>query len=283
MSNNNNDCDLQSRYEFNSSWAERIAFLIIVGLAVEIAAVFIFRKPFWEGVSTIVANVLIVAGVWGELIFERRAKAAGDGIVAKANARAAEANAQAAVANERASEANQRALELEAQLKPRWDVSRATFKVLVDLFKEHKDRIGAITVWSFTSGDDPEASGFAGMLFTAMREAEIDCDSKVLSVDSIKAGSIEVDGVVLDVHSGIQTIVTQTIEAQRITAGALNGCLLKSGLMTGIGGVGLYEREIPRTYLVILLKPIPFSGTTPDWIKEQWERQREQRERQMRK
>jgi hypothetical protein len=87
--------DLQSRYEFNSTLAERIALLIIVGLAVEIASVFIVGKPLlWEGVLTIFANVLIAAGVWGELRYSKRAKEAGDGIVAEANARASEAQLQ---------------------------------------------------------------------------------------------------------------------------------------------------------------------------------------------
>lgn len=81
--------DHQSKYEFNSTWSERVASLIIVGLAVEIAAVFVFKKPFWETVATILANVLIVAGVWGELIFAKRAKAASDKIVAAAHTRAA--------------------------------------------------------------------------------------------------------------------------------------------------------------------------------------------------
>jgi hypothetical protein len=65
--------------------------LILVGLAVDIAAVFILSKPWLEGALAIAANGLIAAGVWGELFFERRAKEAGDRMVAEANARAAEA------------------------------------------------------------------------------------------------------------------------------------------------------------------------------------------------
>jgi hypothetical protein len=111
----------RSPIQFNSTWAERIASLIIIGLAVEIAAVFIFGKSFWEGAVTILANVLIVAGVWGELIFERRAKTAADGIVAQANARAAEANARAATAQ----------LELRRLSEPRkFDVTK--FKEIMD-------------------------------------------------------------------------------------------------------------------------------------------------------
>jgi hypothetical protein len=95
MSSGTNDTDLRSKYERNSVWAERLAVLILVGLAVEIAAVFILQKPLLEGALTIAASVLILAGVWGELLFERRAKEAGDSLVAVANARAAEANTRA--------------------------------------------------------------------------------------------------------------------------------------------------------------------------------------------
>jgi hypothetical protein len=114
--------DLQSKYEFNSAWADRIAFLIIVGLAVDIAAVFILKMKLLDGALTIVANALIAAGVWGELWFARRAKEAGDGIVAEAKARAANSMALAAGANSRSSmaqrqvaKANVRAAQLEKE------------------------------------------------------------------------------------------------------------------------------------------------------------------------
>lgn len=121
MSKGTSESELRSRYERNSAWAERLALLILVGLAVEIVAVFFLKKPLFEGALTIAANALILAGVWGELLFERRAREAGDGIVAEANARAAEAN-------ERASKADLARTELEAQLSPRmlnqeqWDL-----------------------------------------------------------------------------------------------------------------------------------------------------------------
>ncbi len=95
MSSGNEGSNLQSSYEFNSLWADRIARLIIVGLALDIAAVFILGKSPLDGVITVSADTLIIAGVWGELWFEKRAKAAADGIVAHAEARAAEANARA--------------------------------------------------------------------------------------------------------------------------------------------------------------------------------------------
>ena len=93
MSDSNDD--LRSKYENNSVWADRIALLIVVGLVVEIAAVFILQKPLLEAILTTSATALIACGVWGELWFAKRAKEAGDGMVAEANARAAEANQKA--------------------------------------------------------------------------------------------------------------------------------------------------------------------------------------------
>jgi hypothetical protein len=95
MSNGKNG-DFQSKYEKNSAWAERIALLIIIGLATEIAAVFILEKTALEAALTIAGDVLIVLGVWGELFFAKRAREAGDSIVAEANARAKEAELEIA-------------------------------------------------------------------------------------------------------------------------------------------------------------------------------------------
>ena len=84
--------DLKSEYEKNSATAERLAHLILGGLVVEIAAAFILQKPPLEATLTILSTALILVGVWGEIVFERRARAAGDRMVAEANAKAAEAD-----------------------------------------------------------------------------------------------------------------------------------------------------------------------------------------------
>jgi hypothetical protein len=68
MSKGTNESELRSRYETFSTWGERVALLILVGLAVEIASVFILEKSWLEAVLTISANMLIIAGVWGELL-----------------------------------------------------------------------------------------------------------------------------------------------------------------------------------------------------------------------
>ena len=87
--------DYQSEYEKYSLRADRWARLILVGLTVEIAAVFILGRPWSEACFTILSTLLIFLGVWGELRYSKRAKEAGDRIVADAEARAAEALAKA--------------------------------------------------------------------------------------------------------------------------------------------------------------------------------------------
>jgi hypothetical protein len=87
--------DLKSVSEFNSVWADRVAYLILVGLLVDIADLFTSEGRWKIGVS-IGANLLIFGGVWGELWFAKRAREADDGRVAEANARAAEATLQVA-------------------------------------------------------------------------------------------------------------------------------------------------------------------------------------------
>lgn len=82
---------LRSAYERNATLAERFAWLILLGLAIEIAEVFILQRPFWEALLSVSASAAIAMGVWGEIVFEGRAREAGDGIVAEANARALEA------------------------------------------------------------------------------------------------------------------------------------------------------------------------------------------------
>ncbi len=88
---NDKNGNLQSRYEFHSLWSDRLGYLIIVGLAVDIVGAIIVGKSGLEIGLGILANVLIIAGVWGELWFARRAKEAGDGITAEAKARQREA------------------------------------------------------------------------------------------------------------------------------------------------------------------------------------------------
>jgi hypothetical protein len=154
---------LESEYDRNSKWAYRLAPLIIVGLLVEIAAVFILERPLLEGALTIVASALIVIGVWGELWFDHRAKKAGDGIVAEANARAAEANARAAEAQ----------LELERlrkQLGPRTIQRQVFLEALKDQPKEPVEILVAVK-------DDAESNDLARQIFRLLMFEKWDVES----------------------------------------------------------------------------------------------------------
>src|ERR1700757_4039772 len=82
--------------DFNSEWADRIALLILVGLLVDIAALFISDKSSWRTVLDIIGDILIIAGVWGELWFAKRAREADDGRVAEAERAVAAATERAA-------------------------------------------------------------------------------------------------------------------------------------------------------------------------------------------
>jgi len=95
--------DLKSVSDFNSTWADRVAYLILVGLLVDIADLFI-PEGWWKIAVAIGANLLIFGGVWGELLFAKRAREADDGRVAEANAIAALAQKEAAEARERTAE-----------------------------------------------------------------------------------------------------------------------------------------------------------------------------------
>jgi hypothetical protein len=130
--------DFQSVYDKNSDLAERFAFLILVGLAVEIVAVFVLKKPWLEGSFTIASTTLILVGVWGELRYEKRAKEAGDSIVSLAKASAAESNRLALEAQ----------LALEALRTPRQR------RLTTDVLQSITSRLKAFPGINFDVGDD---------------------------------------------------------------------------------------------------------------------------------
>lgn len=107
--------DFKSISDFNSEWADRIAYLILVGLAVDVGALFIANKC-WHRAAIIFANLLIAGGIFGELKFAKRARNADDSRVADAERATAEANKAAGEARERAAEAE---LDLATYRKPR--------------------------------------------------------------------------------------------------------------------------------------------------------------------
>ena len=93
-------------------WADRLAYLILAGLAVDIFALFLPQRNS-HIVASIGANLLIFGGVWGELWFAKRARDADDSRVAEANASAARAHERAAALETEAAEARERTAEIE--------------------------------------------------------------------------------------------------------------------------------------------------------------------------
>ena len=90
-------------------WEDAAALKI---LGIEIVSAFVLDKSLPEASFTVASAAFIWIGVWGELFFAKKAKEAGDRIVAEANARAAEANKVA-------EEERLARVRLEAQLQPR--------------------------------------------------------------------------------------------------------------------------------------------------------------------
>ncbi len=213
MTNGNKTGDLQSRYEFNSTWADRIARLIIVGLIVDIVAAFILGKSWLEIALNIIANLLIIAGVWGELRFSRRAKEAGDGIVAEAKARATEAQ-----------------LELERLKKPRWLSSEARQRIS-DALRQFAGVEFDIAVQSA----DPEAEAFFPIIEKVLKDAgwqQIDWDGGGLILfrtELPKAGVISKVGIVVGTYanhaiklaSPIAAFVS-ALQAEKVEASAMS-------------------------------------------------------------
>jgi hypothetical protein len=106
--------DFKSVSDFNSDWADRIALLIIVGLAVDIINVFVPDQT-WHNRLAIIANALIALGVWGELHFAKRARTADD-------SRVAEAETTLANAIERASRAEEELIRLRTPRRHRFPI-----------------------------------------------------------------------------------------------------------------------------------------------------------------
>ena len=182
--------NLKSVSDFNSKWADRLALLILIGLILDIVAVFV-KDTLWHPVLAVGANAMIFSGVWGELHFAKRARTADDSrvaeaekSVAEANVRAAEAGRRAAEANERAAEANKKAeeektarLKLTAQLTAR----NLTDETCNRIAEALKGKIGKLTVLRIT---DTEAGFLAMELLTAFRMAGIDTSEIILPMPS---------------------------------------------------------------------------------------------------
>jgi hypothetical protein len=81
-------------YEVNSHRAHLSAYVLVAGLVLELVnAVVWYEGP--RTLAEMAAVLLIVGGVWGEVLFGHRARIAGDNQLAEYEARAAEANQKA--------------------------------------------------------------------------------------------------------------------------------------------------------------------------------------------
>jgi hypothetical protein len=113
--------NFSEKYEANMHRAHISAYVLIAGLILEL----INGVVWYHGIETIAAMLavlLIVGGVWGEVFFGNKARVAGDAQLAQYEARTAEAN-------ERAEEARHQGIEARLELL-RFRTARAV------LFKE---------------------------------------------------------------------------------------------------------------------------------------------------
>jgi hypothetical protein len=115
-------------YDLNTRRAERVAWLIVIGLGVELVGLYWSDRPIWEIIVQAVADLLIAGGVGFELVFARVARGAGDNVQREARKAVSEANARAAEANKVAEEERHARAKLESQLQSRtlsqeqWDM-----------------------------------------------------------------------------------------------------------------------------------------------------------------
>lgn len=167
MNNGNSGNSLRSEYEKFSTLAERVALLILAGLSVEIVAVFILRKSLLESLLTIAATTLIAVGVWGEIVLERRAKKASDGIVAEANATAAQAIERAATLEKEAADARARTAEIERLTEWR-HISAEQMNKLV---RAILNKVPKIVVIEYEL--DPEANMYSQQLAALFENADV--------------------------------------------------------------------------------------------------------------
>jgi hypothetical protein len=120
---NKTDDQIKSEIEDNESRAEWGAWAIVAGLVIEIVlAVGIsleMDKKGLENWGAVVADCLIVLGVYCEIHFGRKASAGNVELRRRSEEKVAEANVRAAEANRAAEEERHARLKLEAQLQAR--------------------------------------------------------------------------------------------------------------------------------------------------------------------
>ncbi len=91
--------DYQQEYTETSKRAEWAAYVLLFGLVIELVFAFLpDASVLAKQLSTIAADIFIVAGVWGEIYYGQKAREAGDHSIAETNLKISEANERTAKA-----------------------------------------------------------------------------------------------------------------------------------------------------------------------------------------
>jgi hypothetical protein len=95
---NKSQDELKQEYHSGHFKARIFAFAVIAGLAAEIANALIFSsgKSVYETGLTILCDLLIIGGIYGEIFFGNKSQEAGDELQRISDERVAEANKIAA-------------------------------------------------------------------------------------------------------------------------------------------------------------------------------------------
>lgn len=147
-------------------WSARATLLILLGIVIEIVALFISPHDFRERLVSTGANALVAIGLIAEYLVILRTIVATGEANRESDEKVAEATKLAAEANERAAKADLARIELEAKFAPRF-LSREQFEILQKL----RGKIPALIV---TTSSDFESTRFGHEIARALAAAGID-------------------------------------------------------------------------------------------------------------
>jgi hypothetical protein len=224
--------DSGRKYEVNSRRAHLSAYVLVAGLVLElINAIVWFKGP--ETIAEMVAVLLIVGGVWGEVFFGHKARIAGDEQLSKYEARTAEAN-------QRAQEA---ALELEKFRQPRSLTPAARARVADKI-----DKFRPLKFSAAVNPGDPEFVQCLRHIELALQEAgwaQVDWEGDGLGADRSSVGlpMIGLNGSVRNV--GIFFVLEDSSNQYEEAAVALMNALVAEGIVADARVTLAESWEIP--------------------------------------
>jgi hypothetical protein len=165
--------ELKKDISHNEGYAELGAWIVVIGLLVEIAsAIWLDAETKSEKYSLIFANSLIAIGVYCEIHFGRKSRTAGDVLQHKSEERIAATNERAAILEKEAAEARQRTAEIE-RLTAWRRISREQTQQIIEAIREIASSINVLIEYEQS---DPEAYRYAldfiG-IFSAIRTNEV--------------------------------------------------------------------------------------------------------------